>query len=167
MKFIHLSPKGWSRWWCWWCGREDFSSPGGSNQSRAKNWQHFKSLNLANGWGHINQTDSPTLSHGCQRSNVEFFAQAPLLFALKAERLFLVSANSKKKHPTTPTSNMLKSHKITDNRPPFLLTASCESPPPPPPTAHFQLKLKKKYQSVIYFRKQGRGQTSHPLQNWN
>ena len=35
------------------------------------------------------------------------------------------------KHPTTPTYNMLKSHKNhRDNQPLFLLTAGCEHPPP-------------------------------------
>ena len=145
-------PKGWSRWWCWWSGWEDPSSPGGSHQSRAKNLQHFKSLNLANSWGHAHQTDSPSLSHGCQRSHVEFFALPPLLFALKAERLFLVSANSDK----TPHHTHLQHAKISqnhrDDRPPFLLTASCESPPPTP-YRPFSAKAEKTYQSVIYFRK--------------
>ena len=37
------------------------------------------------------------------------------------------------KHPTIPTSNMLKSHKNhRDDQPPSLLTASCEGPPPTP-----------------------------------
>ena len=38
----------------------------------------------------------PHCSHGCQQSYIEFLALPPLLFALQAERLFLVSANSDK-----------------------------------------------------------------------
>ena len=91
---------------------------------------------------HAHQTDSPTLSHGCQRSHVEFFALPPLLFALKAERLFLVSANSDKTPHHTHLQHAKSSQNHRDDWPPFLLTASCESPSPTP-TAHFQLKLKK------------------------
>ena len=67
-----------------------------STESRAENLQHFKFINLANGWGHAHQTDTPTLSRGYERSYdyVEFLALPPFLFALQAERLSLVSANS-------------------------------------------------------------------------
>ena len=40
---------------------------------------------------------SPHCSHGCQQTYVEFLALPPLLFALQAEQLLLVSANSDKK----------------------------------------------------------------------
>ena len=97
----------------------------------------------------------PHCSYDCQQSYVEFLALPLMLYALQAEQLFLVSVILTK-HPTTPTSNMIKSHKNhRDNRP----TSH-------PPTTHFQLKLKKTYQYVIYFWKQGRGQMSQPLQNW-
>ena len=38
----------------------------------------------------------PHCSHGCQQSYVEVLAPPPLLYALQAEQLFLVSANSDK-----------------------------------------------------------------------
>ena len=54
-------------------------------------------------------TLAPTLSHGCQQSYIEFLALPPLLFALQAERLFLVSANSDK----TPHHTHLQHAKIS------------------------------------------------------
>ena len=38
----------------------------------------------------------PHCSHGCQQTYVEYLALPPLLFALQAEQLFLVSVNSYK-----------------------------------------------------------------------
>ena len=72
-------------------------------------------------------------------ATLSFWLCHPCFFVLKAEKLFLVSANSDK----TPHHTHLQHDKISqnhiDDRPPFLLTASCEGPSP---TALFQLKLK-------------------------
>ena len=43
----------------------------------------------------------PHCSYGCQQSCVEILALPPLLFALQAELLFLVSVNSDKTHRHT------------------------------------------------------------------
>ena len=51
----------------------------------------------------------PHCSHGCQHSYVEFLALQPMLFALQAERLFLVTANSDK----TPHHTHLQHAKIS------------------------------------------------------
>ena len=51
----------------------------------------------------------PQCSHGCQKSYIEFLALPPLLFALQAEWLFLVSANSNK----TPHHTLLQHAKIS------------------------------------------------------
>ena len=66
----------------------------------------------------------PHCSHGCQQSYIEFLALPPLLFALQAERLFLVSANSDK----TPHHTHLQHAKISQKVTEMIGRHSCSQP---------------------------------------
>ena len=158
--------KGWSKWWWQWSGWKDLSSLGRSHQSRAKNLQYFKSIHLAlaNSWGHAYQTDSPTLLSWLSIKLHWVFGPITLAFCITGWTVILSSANSDK----TPHHTHLQHAKISQKS---QRCHSCSQPAVrphlPSPTTQFQLKLKKPYQSIIYFGKQGSGQTSKTLQNWN
>ena len=92
----------------------------------------------------------PHCSHGCQQSYIEFLALPPLLFALQAERLFLVSANSDK----TPHHTHLRHAKISQKVTEMIGRHSCSQPAVrphlPPPTALFSAEAEKKPISLLY-----------------